>query len=71
MAIPVATLQSNLDALDSAIAAGLLTVEYDGKRVTYQTMSDLLRARRHIADLIAQQSAAAPSRASYAVFRKG
>lgn len=47
--------QPQLDALDSAIAAGVLTVRTaDGKLVTYQSMGDLLKAR----DLIASSLAA-------------
>lgn len=37
--------QTQLDALDAAIASGTLIVQYDGKRIQYQTMSDLIRAR--------------------------
>lgn len=48
--------QPQLDALDSAIAAGVLTVRTaDGKLVTYQSMGDLLKAR----DLVASSLAAA------------
>lgn len=47
--------QPQLDALDEAIASGVLTVRTaDGKLVTYQNMSDLLKAR----DLVASSLAA-------------
>ncbi len=37
--------QTDLDAIESAIATGELTVEIEGKRVTYRSMSDLMAAR--------------------------
>lgn len=37
--------QSDLDALEKAIATGVLTVRYADRSVTYQTLSDLMRAR--------------------------
>jgi len=33
--------QTQLDALRAAYASGVLTVEYDGKRVTYASRDDL------------------------------
>lgn len=41
--------QAQLDALDEAIANGALVVMYDGKRVEYRTLDDLMRARRIVA----------------------
>lgn len=50
--------QSDLDAVERAIASGELTIISNGRTVTYRSMSDLLRARDTIrADL---QKAAAP-----------
>lgn len=47
--------QPQLDALDEAIAGGVLTVRSaDGRMVTYQSMVDLMKAR----DLIASSLAA-------------
>jgi hypothetical protein len=37
--------QTQLDALDTAIAGGTLTVEYDGKRITYRSLSEMLKLR--------------------------
>jgi roadblock/LC7 domain-containing protein len=52
--------QTQLDALDSAIAAGVLTVRTaDGKLVTYQSMGDMLKARDLIASSLAAASATA------------
>lgn len=36
---------TQLEAIEAAIASGELTVEYDGKRVTYRSMADLRNAR--------------------------
>lgn len=45
---------SDLAAIDAAIASGELTVESNGRRVTYRSMADLTKAR----DLIVGQLAA-------------
>jgi len=37
--------QAQLDQLNSMIASGVLKSEYDGQRIEYRTMSDLIRAR--------------------------
>ena len=37
--------QAQLDALTAAIAQGALTVEYEGRRVTYQSAEAMLRLR--------------------------
>jgi hypothetical protein len=36
---------AQLQALEDAIATGELTVEYDGKKVTYRSIAELLTAR--------------------------
>ena len=41
--------QAQLDALDQAIASGTTVVSYDGKRIEYASLDDLLRARRIVA----------------------
>jgi roadblock/LC7 domain-containing protein len=51
--------QTQLDALDEAIAAGVLTVRTaDGKLVTYQSAAELLQTRGLIASSLAAQSGA-------------
>lgn len=37
--------QGQLDALEAMIAGGILESEYDGKRVKYRSMAELIRAR--------------------------
>lgn len=41
--------QSQLDALNEAIASGTLRVTYDGRTIEYRSMDDLLRARGLVA----------------------
>ena len=63
---------TQLAALEAAIATGELTVEYEGKRVTYRSMSELREARDLVrADLIAsgQITETTPAR-SYAAFSR-
>lgn len=52
--------QSDLDAIDAAIASGALTVRSsDGKQVTYRSIEELTRARKVVADSIAAASTTA------------
>jgi hypothetical protein len=37
--------QAQLDQLNTMIASGVLKSEYDGQRVEYRTMAELIRAR--------------------------
>lgn len=48
--------QSDLDAIDAAIASGELTVSHNGRTVTYRSMDDLIKARDRIGNAIAGQS---------------
>jgi hypothetical protein len=41
----MAITQADIDALDAAIVKGLLTVEVEGRRVTYQNLADMLKAK--------------------------
>jgi len=52
----MALTQTDLDALDRAIAGAELTVTIDGKSVTYRSISELKRAREHVASVIAASS---------------
>lgn len=60
--------QAQLDALDAALAAGVLTVEYDGRRTTYRSQQDMERQRAIMARQLA--GAAAPAAFSLASFRR-
>lgn len=48
--------QTDLDALDAAIAGAELTVTVDGKSVTYRSINELRRAREHVAGVISAAS---------------
>ena len=56
--------QSDLDAIDAAIASGELTVSHNGRTVTYRSMDDLFKARDRINNLLASQSSR-PAGSSY------
>lgn len=58
--------KSDLDALDSAIASGALSVEFDGRRMTYQSTAAMITARDHVAKVL--NSGASTNRGP-AVFR--
>ena len=55
-----------LTAVETAIATGELTVEYNGRRVTYRSVEELKSARDLIrASLAEAGTIAAPTRQSY------
>lgn len=52
---------SQLNALDAAIASGQLSVNYDGKSITYRSVGDLMKARELVrSELIAAGQLSAP-----------
>jgi hypothetical protein len=50
--------QAHLTAIEEAIAGGYLEVWYDDKKVKYQDMNALLKARQLIASKLSEQSGA-------------
>ncbi len=46
--------QAELDALERAIASGVVTVKFEDREVTYRSMTDLLKAREVIARSLGQ-----------------
>lgn len=64
----MAITQADLDRIDSAIATAELSVEIDGRKVTYRSTADLMTARRHIADLLRANEAAASGTGRQATF---
>lgn len=44
--------QSDLDALDAAIASGATSVSFDGRSVTYQNTAQMLEARKHVVQVL-------------------
>ena len=63
--------QTQLDALNAAIASGTLRVTYEGKTVEYQSTADLLRARALVAAGVSRQNGDAPTGRRFATFRSG
>ena len=63
---------TQLAAIEAAIASGELSVEYDGKRVQYRSMSELMKARDTIKGELeaAGTLAVAYPRRSYATFTR-
>lgn len=57
---------TQLDALEAAIGTGELVVEYDGKKVQYRNMADLIRARDLVrSELVAAGALPTVTRVSY------
>lgn len=61
--------QQDLANIDSCIAAGELTVEHNGRRVTYRSTSELMQQREFIKSQIdnAAASASTTRRGAYRV----
>jgi hypothetical protein len=53
--------QTQLDALQTAYATGTLTVEYDGRRVTYRSLAELERAIGVVAQALGVASPLSPT----------
>lgn len=51
--------QSQLDAIESAIGDGTLTVKYADKEVTYRSLNEMLRIRDLIKQSLGQTSSSA------------
>lgn len=54
----MALTQTDLDALDAAIATSELEVQIDGRRVKYRSTAELLQARAHVAAVVASTTTA-------------
>ncbi len=54
--------QAQLDALDTALAQGALSVEYGGKRVTYRSLEEMLALREQMQRELAPTATAAQRR---------
>ncbi|MFC4669697.1 phage head-tail joining protein [Seohaeicola nanhaiensis] len=62
--------QTELDALKSAYAAGTTVVQFDGKRIEYDSESGLLKRIRTIEAEISSQSGKAKARVGYVTFSR-
>ena len=65
--------QSDLDAIDAAIASGELSVTHNGRTVVYRSVTDLLRARQTIQTILSAEqpggSAGGPRRFTFTTHR--
>lgn len=64
--------QTDLDAIDAAIASGELTVSHNGRTVTYRSVGELLRARQTVQTLLSAAqtgSAGGPRRFTFTTHR--
>lgn len=48
----MALTQTDLDALDVAIASAELEVRLEGRTVKYRSTDELLKARQHVAEIV-------------------
>lgn len=60
--------QSQLDALEAALATGTLTVEYAEKRVTYRSQAEMIALRNLMKNELASASGAVAQRTTYVSF---
>lgn len=67
----MAWMQSDLDAIDKALASGELTVHFADRSVTYRSLDELLRIRALISDALQNQAGTTPERFSLAKSSKG
>ena len=63
--------QSDLDAIDKAIASGEVTVHFGDRSVTYRSLDELLKIRALIKDDLQSQAETTPDRFSLAKTSKG
>lgn len=62
--------QTDLDRLNAAIASGVLTVEYDGERRTFQDMASLMKAKAMVEAELANAAGAPINRQTFASFTR-
>ncbi|MGE0155179.1 MAG: phage head-tail joining protein [Reyranellaceae bacterium] len=62
--------QSDLTRLETALAQGEMTVEYDGRRVTFRSVAELKDAIAYVKGELAAQTAGGNVTTSYASFAR-
>tara|TARA_A100001391_G_scaffold136544_3_gene95291 strand:+ start:470 stop:685 length:216 start_codon:yes stop_codon:yes gene_type:complete len=62
--------QTDIDRLKSAIGQGTLTVEVEGKRVTYRSVAEMREILNMMQDEVSGSAAAAKNRMSRVAFRR-
>jgi hypothetical protein len=63
--------QSDVDALDTAIKAGVRSVTYGDRSVTYHSLSEMLTLRREMKEQVNITAATTTARCTYGTFAKG
>ena len=63
--------QTQLDNLNKMIASGVLRSEYDGQRIEYRTLADLIRARDMAKESLAASGATTRVTHVNPIFSKG
>lgn len=64
--------QDDIDKLSAAIASGVQTVEFADKRITYNSISEMMRARQMMQSELATTNAGrVPVRVTRVQFSKG
>lgn len=63
--------QAQLDAVETAIASGELTVRFGDRTVTYRSVEELLQTRAVIKETLAAESGTTTDRFSFAQTSKG
>lgn len=61
----MALTQTDLDALDAAIASSELEVTLEGRHVKFDTVDALIKRRNYVAGLLAGSSGSTPRRRTY------
>lgn len=54
--------QSDIDALDAAIARGERSITSGDRTITYRSVAEMIQARNHLARQLQAQSGTGPSR---------
>lgn len=56
---------TDLSNIDAAIATGELEVEFNGRRVRYRSVAELMAARAHVASVLQSEATATQRRSAY------
>lgn len=67
----MAVSQSQIDALDAAIATGAKSITFEGRTVAYNSTSDMIAARNHLQQLLNAQNGVMPTRQIRVYTEKG
>ncbi|MDF2140850.1 hypothetical protein [Paenirhodobacter sp. CAU 1674] len=62
------TIDEKIAALEEALASGELTVEYDGKRITYRSTQELMTSLNYFRGVKSSQSRGTSVRVSIGAF---